>query len=174
MRYAPDHRVEVNPSRETRRQYRRPHRKRRKQDGIKIDDNDIIIVAQKIISKAEGSVLRLNDVVPSPMAQQVALASGKDPRHVEAILRESASIVRMVGAHLIVETRHGFVCANAGVDRSNVEDQDSVVLLPKDPDQSARISGRESDTRRAPLWLLLCLTLLGGRGVSGRSMLRSG
>lgn len=109
-----------------------------KQDGIEIENNDVIVVAQKIISKAEGSVVRLSSVVPSSMAQQVASASRKDPRHVETILRESASIVRMVSGHLIVETRHGFVCANAGVDRSNVADQDSVVLLPKNPDHSAR------------------------------------
>jgi len=109
-----------------------------KLNRIQIQDKDIIVVAQKIVSKAEGNVVRLMDIVPSPKAKQVAENSGKDPRHVEAILRESASIVRMAGPHLIVETQHGFICANAGVDRSNVEDQDSVVLLPKDPDLSAR------------------------------------
>ena len=109
-----------------------------KGQGLQIADRDIIVVAQKIVSKAEGNVIHLKDVTPSPLAEKVAKNSGKDPRQVETILRESAGIVRMTGGHLIVETRHGFVCANAGVDRSNVEDQDSVVLLPKDPDLSAR------------------------------------
>jgi coenzyme F420-0:L-glutamate ligase/coenzyme F420-1:gamma-L-glutamate ligase len=109
-----------------------------KQEGIQIVDHDIIVVAQKIVSKAEGNVTRLKDVAPSPLAKRIAETSGKDPRHVETILREAARIVRMTGGHLIVETRHGFVCANAGVDRSNVEDEDSVALLPKDPDLSAR------------------------------------
>jgi coenzyme F420-0:L-glutamate ligase/coenzyme F420-1:gamma-L-glutamate ligase len=109
-----------------------------KEEGLQILDHDIIVVAQKIVSKAEGDVIHLKDVNPSPLAERVAVSSGKDPRHVETILRESASILRMAAGHLIVETRHGFVCANAGVDRSNAEDQDSVVLLPKDPDLSAR------------------------------------
>jgi coenzyme F420-0:L-glutamate ligase/coenzyme F420-1:gamma-L-glutamate ligase len=109
-----------------------------KEEGLQILDHDIIVVAQKIVSKAEGDVIHLKDVNPSPLAERVAVSSGKDPRHIETILRESASIIRMAAAHLIVETRHGFVCANAGVDRSNVEDQDSVVMLPKDPDRSAR------------------------------------
>lgn len=109
-----------------------------KVEGIQIADHDIIVIAQKIVSKAEGHVIRLKDVTPSPLAERVAKNSGKDPRLVETILRESVGIVRMTGGHLIVETRHGFVCANAGVDRSNVGGQDSVVLLPKNPDLSAR------------------------------------
>jgi coenzyme F420-0:L-glutamate ligase/coenzyme F420-1:gamma-L-glutamate ligase len=110
-----------------------------KEESIQIQANDIIVIAQKIISKAEGNVLELSSVQPSPLAETIAKTSGKDPRHVEVILRESTSIVRMRGAHLIVETPHGFVCANAGVDRSNVGKNDSVVLLPVDPDKSARI-----------------------------------
>ena len=108
-------------------------------ESIQIQPSDIIVVAQKIVSKAEGNVLDLSAVQPSSLAETIAKTSGKDPRHVEAILRESASIVRMRGAHIIVETQHGFVCANAGVDRSNVGKNDSVVLLPVDPDKSAKM-----------------------------------
>jgi len=106
--------------------------------GLQIVDRDVVVVAQKIVSKAEGRVVQLKEVTPSALAEAVAGASGKDPRHVETILREAEGIVKMKAGHLIVETRHGFVCANAGVDRSNVEEGDAVVLLPKDPDKSAR------------------------------------
>jgi len=109
-----------------------------KAESIQIQPNDIIVVAQKVVSKAEGNILHLSTVHPSSLAETIAKTTGKDPRHVEAILRESSSIVRMRGAHLIVETPHGFVCANAGVDRSNVGEDDSVVLLPVDPDKSAK------------------------------------
>jgi coenzyme F420-0:L-glutamate ligase/coenzyme F420-1:gamma-L-glutamate ligase len=109
-----------------------------KEEGIRLANHDVIVIAQKIISKAEGRVVDLKTITPSPKAETIAKTSGKDPRHVEAILRETAKIVRMKAAHLIVQTRHGFVCANAGVDRSNVEAQDSVVMLPTDPDRSAR------------------------------------
>jgi coenzyme F420-0:L-glutamate ligase/coenzyme F420-1:gamma-L-glutamate ligase len=110
-----------------------------KEESIQIQANDILVVAQKIVSKAEGKVLDLSLVHPSVLAKTIAKTSEKDPRHVEVILRESTSIVRMRGAHLIVETPHGFVCANAGVDRSNVGKNDSVVLLPVDPDKSAKV-----------------------------------
>jgi coenzyme F420-0:L-glutamate ligase/coenzyme F420-1:gamma-L-glutamate ligase len=109
-----------------------------KKEGVQISDRDIIVVAQKIVSKAEGGIVDLKSVKPSPKAEEIAKTSGKDPRHVEAILKETARIVRMKAAHLIVQTRHGFVCANAGVDKSNVEDPDSVAVLPADPDKSAR------------------------------------
>jgi len=114
-----------------------------KAEDILIQANDIIVIAQKIVSKAEGNLLDLSTIQPSPLAETIAKTSGKDPRHVEVILRESTSIVRMRGAHLIVETRHGFVCANAGVDRSNVGMNDSVVLLPVDPDKSAKLIRRQ-------------------------------
>ena len=113
-----------------------------KEESIQLQANDIIVIAQKIVSKAEGNVLDLSSVQPSTLADTIAKTSGKDPRHVEVILRESTSIVRMRGSHLIVETPHGFVCANAGVDRSNVGKNDSVVLLPVDPDKSARMIRR--------------------------------
>jgi len=107
------------------------------EEGLQIQNSDVIVIAQKIVSKAEGNIVALKSVTPSTLAENISKATGKDPRHVEVILRETASIVRMREAHLIVETRHGFVCANAGVDKSNVEDQDSVSLLPIDPDRSA-------------------------------------
>jgi len=103
-----------------------------------IQNCDVIVIAQKIVSKAEGGIVHLKDVSPSPEAEEIAKESGKDPRHVEAILQQSSKVVRRKGAHLIVETRHGFVCANAGVDRSNVEDPNSLTVLPVDADSSAR------------------------------------
>jgi len=109
-----------------------------REEGLRLEDHDIIVVAQKIVSKAEGNVVNLKGVAPSPLAKRIAKMAQKDPRHIETILRETARIVRMTSGHIIVETQHGFVCANAGVDRSNVEDEDSVVVLPKDPDLSAR------------------------------------
>ncbi len=108
-----------------------------REEKVEIASGDVIVVAQKIISKAEGGVVDLKSVTPSQKAEEIAKVSGKDPRHVEVILRESAKVLRSQGAHLIVETRHGFVCANAGVDRSNVEDSDALTVLPLDGDKSA-------------------------------------
>jgi coenzyme F420-0:L-glutamate ligase/coenzyme F420-1:gamma-L-glutamate ligase len=105
---------------------------------MQILDHDIIVVAQKIVSKAEGRVVDLQTVTLSTLANTIAESSEKDPKHVEVILRESANIIRMRGAHIIVETRHGFVCANAGVDRSNAGNGDLAVLLPIDPDRAAQ------------------------------------
>ena len=98
---------------------------------------DLLVVGQKIVSKAEGRLLRLADVTPSPVAAALAAGLGRDPRLVEVILRESRRVVRMDQGVLITETHHGWVCANAGVDQSNV-DLDCVALLPEDPDRSAR------------------------------------
>jgi coenzyme F420-0:L-glutamate ligase/coenzyme F420-1:gamma-L-glutamate ligase len=109
-----------------------------KEENVTIERGDVIVVAQKIVSKAEGGTVHLKTVTPSAIAQEIAKESGKDPRHVEAILQQSRKIIRRKGAHLIVETRHGFVCANAGIDKSNVEDPDSITVLPVDADQSAR------------------------------------
>lgn len=109
-----------------------------KDEEIQFKTGDVVVIAQKIVSKAEGRAVKLDTITPSRRAEEIAKTSGKDPRHVEAILRESAKIVRQKDAHLIVETRHGFVCANAGVDKSNVDNEDSVTLLPKDSDKSAR------------------------------------
>lgn len=109
-----------------------------REEQVEIVSGDVIVIAQKIISKAEGGVVHLRSVTPSQKAQDIAKVSGKDPRHVEVILQESAKVIRSQSAHLIVETRHGFVCANAGVDRSNVEDSDTITVLPVDGDKSAR------------------------------------
>lgn len=98
----------------------------------------VLVVAQKVVSKAEGRVVRLADVTPSPEARRIAAEDGKDPRHVELVLRETARVVRHAHGVWIAETRHGFVCANAGVDLSNAPAADSAVLLPEDPDASAR------------------------------------
>ena len=98
---------------------------------------DLLVVGQKIVSKAEGRLVRLADVTPSPVAEAMAVGLGRDPRLVEVILRESRRVVRMDQGVLITETHHGWVCANAGVDQSNVE-RDCVALLPEDPDRSAR------------------------------------
>lgn len=102
-------------------------------------DGDVLVVCQKIVSKSEGRVVRLAQVTPSAFAETLAAqGEGKDPRVVEVVLRESSRIVRMDGGRLIVETGPGWVCANAGVDESNTEEPDTVVLLPIDPDASAR------------------------------------
>jgi coenzyme F420-0:L-glutamate ligase/coenzyme F420-1:gamma-L-glutamate ligase len=98
---------------------------------------DVVVLSQKVLSKAEGRLLRLSDVTPSTMAATFATELGRDPRLIEVILRESRRIVRMDRGVLVTETRHGWVCANAGVDQSNV-DADMVALLPEDPDRSAR------------------------------------
>jgi coenzyme F420-0:L-glutamate ligase/coenzyme F420-1:gamma-L-glutamate ligase len=106
--------------------------------GLQLESDDIVVVAQKIVSKAEGRFVSLRNIKPSALAKEMARAMRKDPRHVEVILRETKRVVRRRGPHLVVETRHGLVCANAGVDKSNVEGQDIVTLLPKDADRSAR------------------------------------
>ena len=98
-------------------------------------DGDVVVVSQKVVSKAEGRVVRLDDVEPSDRAR--ALAGGEDPRRIEVILRESARIVRLRPPLVIAQTAHGYVCASAGVDASNAPEQDTVVLLPLDPDASA-------------------------------------
>jgi len=98
---------------------------------------DVVVLSQKIVSKSEGRLLRLPDVTPSPMATTFAAGLGRDPRLIEVILRESRRVVRMDRGVLVTETHHGWVCANAGVDQSNV-DADVVALLPVDPDGSAR------------------------------------
>lgn len=101
-------------------------------------DNDVVIVSHTIVARAEGSVVDLKKVKPSEFALRIAHETNKDPRQVEVILRSSKRIVRMREGVIICETDHGFVCANAGVDISNVSGGDMVVTLPKDPDLSAR------------------------------------
>ena len=99
---------------------------------------DVLAVAHKVVSKAEGRVVRLEDVTPGPRARALAAEHGKDPRHVEVILSETAELVRADAGRLICRTHHGFVCANAGVDASNAGAPGTLVLLPEDPDASAR------------------------------------
>ena len=103
-----------------------------------IQAGDVVVVTQKIVSKSEGRVVRLDSVMPSTEAERLAEATEKDPRLVELILRESVGIIRQRGPVLITETRHGFVCANAGIDASNVGPEGTVCLLPEDPDRSAQ------------------------------------
>ena len=98
---------------------------------------DVLVVTHKILSKAEGRLVDLRTVEPSPLAKCYATRYGKDPRQIEVVFRESRRIVRMDRGIVISETRHGFVCANAGVDASNVPGDDTVCLLPVDPDASA-------------------------------------
>jgi coenzyme F420-0:L-glutamate ligase/coenzyme F420-1:gamma-L-glutamate ligase len=106
--------------------------------NTQLRDRDVLVIAHKIVSKAEGRIRRLSDVQPASKAIDLARQLGKDPRHVQLILDESREVLRAERGVLICVTHHGFVCANAGVDASNVPDNDSVVLLPKDPDRSAR------------------------------------
>jgi coenzyme F420-0:L-glutamate ligase / coenzyme F420-1:gamma-L-glutamate ligase len=106
--------------------------------GMGLEAGDVVVITQKVVSKAEGRVQRLDAVRPSPRAVEIARRIAYDPRHVEVILSESVRIVREAPRVLITETRHGFVAANAGVDRSNTGGVDLVVLLPERPDESAR------------------------------------
>jgi coenzyme F420-0:L-glutamate ligase / coenzyme F420-1:gamma-L-glutamate ligase len=99
---------------------------------------DVLVVAHKVVSKAEGALRRLAEVTPTPRAVQLAREHGKDPRQIQVVLDESATVVRAERGVLICRTRHGFVCANAGVDASNAPDEETVVTLPRDPDASAR------------------------------------
>lgn len=105
--------------------------------AAELADGDIVVVAQKVVSKAEGRQRRLAEVEPGPRASELAASLGKDPRLVELILAETERIVRSERV-LIVETRSGLICANAGIDSSNVGGDDEVLLLPADPDASAR------------------------------------
>jgi coenzyme F420-0:L-glutamate ligase / coenzyme F420-1:gamma-L-glutamate ligase len=104
---------------------------------LKLDHGDIVVVCQKIISKAEGRLVNLNDVVPSELATNLARRWEKDPRTVEVVLKQTNRVVRMDRGVLIVETGPGWVCANAGVDESNSMADDCAILLPEDPDASA-------------------------------------
>ncbi|HDO20321.1 MAG: coenzyme F420-0:L-glutamate ligase [archaeon GB-1845-036] len=109
------------------------------EQGVELREGDVIVIASKIVSKAEGRLVRLDEVEPSPFAVKIGEDMHKTPELVELILRESRKIVKMKFRHLIVETKHGFVCANAGIDRSNVAGERNIVaLLPENPDESAK------------------------------------
>jgi coenzyme F420-0:L-glutamate ligase/coenzyme F420-1:gamma-L-glutamate ligase len=123
--------------------------------GRRVEQGDVLVIAQKVVSKAEGKIVRLETVAPSALAARWADENGKDPRLVEVILRESRRIVRMDRGILIAETRHGFVCANAGVDASNVQ-PGFVTVLPDDPDASAqRLCATLSDAFRCRIAVIV-------------------
>ncbi|MGB0121028.1 MAG: coenzyme F420-0:L-glutamate ligase [Solirubrobacterales bacterium] len=108
--------------------------------NMPLTGEDVIVISQKVVSKAEGRVVRLDSVVPSAEAEELALELDRDSRLIELVKRESVAIVRkdILRSILIVETVHGFICANAGIDTSNLTDEGTVVLLPEDSDRSAR------------------------------------
>lgn len=105
--------------------------------GERLVDGDVVVVAHSIISRSEGCRVKLSEVEPSALAVKLAETMGKDPRHVEIVLRNSRRIVRMGRGVIVCETDHGFICANAGVDASNSGGPDYVITLPKNPDESA-------------------------------------
>lgn len=127
-----------------------------------LEDGDVVVVAQKIVSKAEGRIRKLSSVLPGAEARKLAAVLGKEPALVELILEESKEVLRAERGVLIVETRHGFVCANAGIDRSNLPEAGTVCLLPEDPDASARCIRSEITTAIAGE---------SGMGVAGHSPL---
>jgi coenzyme F420-0:L-glutamate ligase/coenzyme F420-1:gamma-L-glutamate ligase len=104
---------------------------------VALEDGDVVVYAQKAVSKAEGRVVRLDDIEPSERAAEIA-GEDQDPRRIEAILREAKRIVRVRKPLVIAETQHGFICASAGVDSSNAPEPGMLVLLPLDPDASAQ------------------------------------
>jgi len=107
-------------------------------NGLEIEDGDIIVVAQKILSKAENRVLRLKDVVPSKKAEDIAKVTGKSPKFVELVLKETRNIIKASRETLLVEDKRGLICINAGIDKSNVEGRGKFALLPENPDYSAK------------------------------------
>jgi len=109
-----------------------------KKQGTPIKERDIIIVTHKVVSKTEGQTVNLDEISPSEQAKEIAQKTGKEPAFVEAVLRETREIVRIGPNSLITENRNGVICANAGIDKSNVEGEKNVVLLPRNPDESAR------------------------------------
>ncbi len=114
--------------------------------AAEIEPGDVIVVSQKVVSKAEGRLRKLSSVIPGAEARKLAAVLGKEPAMVELILKESREVLRAERGVLITETHHGFVCANAGIDTSNVPGEDTVCLLPEDPDASARRIRSEFNT----------------------------
>ncbi|MFA7296441.1 MAG: coenzyme F420-0:L-glutamate ligase [Dehalococcoidia bacterium] len=130
--------------------------------GTPVEDGDVLVITQRIASKAEGRVLPLDAFEPSPFALQWAERWGHDARQVEAVLRESTRIVRQARGVLITETRHGFICANAGVDASNVGGEGLVCLLPVDPDASC-VAIRDAVRARLGIEVAVLMTDTFGR-----------
>lgn len=127
--------------------------------GDPIQAGDILVVTHKIVAKAEGALVDLTFVTPSALALEYARRWNKDPRHVEVVLRHSTRIVRMDRGVIISETKHGFICANAGVDASNMMGGDVVCVLPDDPDQSAaRIAAEVKARMGFPIPVIVCDT----------------
>ena len=106
-------------------------------ERIDLRNRDVVVVAQKVVSKVEGRIVRIDDLEPSEKARELA-GDERDPREIEAILREAKQVIRERGPLVIAQTRHGFICASAGVDHSNAPEPGTLVLLPVDPDRSAR------------------------------------
>lgn len=107
-------------------------------NGLSIEGYDVIVVAQKVFSKAEKRVFSLKDVVPSQQAEKLSKVTGKDPRFVELVLRETKTVLKVSREILLVKDRRGLVCINAGIDKSNIEGAENFALLPENPDRSAR------------------------------------
>ncbi len=105
---------------------------------IDLEDNDIFVIAHKIVSKSEGRIVNIKGIEPSKEAIEISKICGKDPRFVELVLRESEKILKVAPGHLIVKNKQGIVCANAGIDKSNIEGEDFYILLPENPDESAK------------------------------------
>jgi len=106
-------------------------------NGLNIEDGDVIVIAQKIFSKAEKRVMRLKEILPSKKAEKIAKITGKSPKFIELVLRETKSILKASREVLLVEDKRGLICINAGIDKSNVEGRGNFVLLPENPDRSA-------------------------------------
>ncbi len=109
-----------------------------RKNDLKLEDGDVIVIAQKIISKAEKRIINLKEVVPSERSKEIAKLAGKSPKFVEMILRETNRILKATRDIFLVEDKRGLVCINAGIDKSNVEGRENFALLPKNPDESAR------------------------------------
>jgi len=114
-----------------------------RKNGLKIEDGDIIVAAQKIFSKAENRVVRLREIVPSKKAKEIAKITGKGAKFVELVLKEAKRIVKASREVLLVEDKRGLVCINAGIDKSNVKGAENFALLPENPDESAQNCRRE-------------------------------
>ncbi|HEX5308576.1 MAG TPA: coenzyme F420-0:L-glutamate ligase [Solirubrobacteraceae bacterium] len=126
-------------------------------DAGPLRDGQIVAIAHKAVSKAEGAIVDLRTMSPSPQAHELAAGHDKDPRAVQAVLDQSAEIVRAANGVLICRTAHGFVCANAGVDTSNSADEETAITLPRDPDASARaIRSRLRELTGAVVGVLIC------------------
>ncbi len=108
-----------------------------RKNGLELEEGDVIAIAQKIFSKAEKRIARLKDVVPSKKAEKIAKITGKSPKFVELVLRETKKIVKASREVLLVEDKRGLICINAGIDKSNIEGRGNFVLLPENPDESA-------------------------------------